>query len=248
MIFPEAVHVHIPRTGGSSIRNFVQHLVAGGHLPAPEGEFSERSARAVKNLAPGKRTFTWVRNPWAWYVSRYKWIVYKTFELGDRNPEGQMTRGSDVGIFDVEVREHAMTFRDHMLLGFDRDKDRGAAITYMSGQRDMRPWSDCEGWPDDPYFSYRACIRDMLYAKDSTDFIVDRIERTEQLDETAEDVLRWAGLDWPSHIRFADVANARVVTGPDYREWYDDRLAARVAEVDAEIIETFGYEFDAVAA
>jgi len=81
MITNKFIHVHVPRTGGSLARHVIQRLVwaceslvmLDGRAHQPYVSMQERCQ--ILELSPPP-AFVFIRNPWSWYVSMWRWLCY----------------------------------------------------------------------------------------------------------------------------------------------------------------------------
>lgn len=72
MLCKSVMHVHVPRTGGSTIRAFLPSIGGGIVVSDPHLPYSNMAARC-KEPPP---SFALIRNPWSWYVSQWCWIQH----------------------------------------------------------------------------------------------------------------------------------------------------------------------------
>lgn len=239
MLTDKFLFVHMPRTGGSTHRAYINQLAENGRVKIL-GDFGERS---VRNIAPWLQVkkIGFVRNPWAWYVSRYHWFIFKRWiaDNPDPNPDSQMTKGSDEGIYNAASKEDIITFDEHMRRGLDRDQERGIDKFYPEGDSDRLRFA--HDWPVDPFFSLRGCFRDMYYDQFGN-LLLDFIGRTEDPASHQEAYLQ-AGVDC-SGLDFAKVRWARTTEHKPFQEYYSPDLRDLVYTVDREVIEQFGYTFE----
>lgn len=76
MLTQYLIHLHLPRTGGSTLRAFLgdipgSHIVSGvAHAPY---DFFVRQCEIV--CYPVPPAFIFIRNPWDWYVSQWSWVA-----------------------------------------------------------------------------------------------------------------------------------------------------------------------------
>ena len=79
MITNHFIHVHLPRTGGNTFRGVVRRLRDydvvilddAAHRPLPE--LQARCTEMGQAIPPA---VTFVRDPWCWYPSQWRWLRY----------------------------------------------------------------------------------------------------------------------------------------------------------------------------
>ncbi|NIR17238.1 MAG: hypothetical protein GWN86_26310 [Desulfobacterales bacterium] len=228
MITDKLVFIHMPRTGGSTHRGYIKRLSDDGRLKVL-GDFGERCARALPQKYQHLPKIGFVRNPWAWYVSRYHWFLNKRFVQNNLNPDGQMTRGLDAGIFNAKTKEDVPSFKSHMMNGFNMDTSLPQWPRKFSGD-----------WPGHPYFSMTGCYFDM-YFNQYGKLYLDSIYRLEDK-EIHEELYIQRGVDI-GEIRFADEFISKRSEHKPYQEYYDEELREKVKKVDTRLIEKFSYKF-----
>lgn len=85
----KGIYIHIPKTGGSSIRRALQRLpntVDCGHFNLIQHEekllegYSETDMKTSVGVFNDYTTFTIVRNPWDRMVSEWKWFTNTTYK------------------------------------------------------------------------------------------------------------------------------------------------------------------------
>ena len=225
MITSHCLHIHPPRTGGSTIRAALWRMSQIG-LCRIVGDFGERSARVADYLTVYK--FGFVRNPWAWYLSHYCWHRFRRFDEGATEPSWQFSRSTDDGIIDAKNEADCITFRDWLLRGFGREAARGE-------EPDFAPLP----WRQQPYFSVTRIVRDMLYSADGV-LLVNFVGRLERIDDDFQHVLRCSGL--PMYTE--EIPVVKSTTHKPCCEEYDDEMRELVADRDRWLIEEFGYRFE----
>ncbi len=70
MITDKYIHVHIPRTGGSTLRGISQELTNRGKLKIIDGT-AHRTLEQMHWVRGDLPAIAFVRNPFDWYVSQY---------------------------------------------------------------------------------------------------------------------------------------------------------------------------------
>ena len=69
------VFVHIPRTGGSALKEALLQLPGAiSHVDSEEKLLWHGSAWTALRMYPELRTFAIIRNPWDMLVSRWRWV------------------------------------------------------------------------------------------------------------------------------------------------------------------------------
>lgn len=114
--------IHIPRTGGTFLREYLKkasnaEIVQFGHWRFSSGNtqqgYIQQHLPIPKELFPLDNyfKFTFIRNPWDWYVSRYFYFC--------RSPvvENGLSIKCDSGLIGVDFIKRFPTFKEHMLWG-----------------------------------------------------------------------------------------------------------------------------------
>lgn len=99
---------HFPRTGGSFVNNYLKEYLDGYFIHVGHPRYID-----VAEQTKGIFKFSFVRNPFAWYVSRY--FYYRRL---DWKTEGGVLIKCDDGLSGKTFIEKFPTFEDHMVWGF----------------------------------------------------------------------------------------------------------------------------------
>jgi hypothetical protein len=108
MLTDRAMHIHIPRTGGTTIRHFMPSLpgitviASGAHL-----SYSHMASHCHRRGMAVPPAFVFIRNPWSWYVSQWVWLS----RLGQKGQAGRSFRQ-----FMYAVMEHRRKGNDFLNL------------------------------------------------------------------------------------------------------------------------------------
>lgn len=110
----KAIYVHIPRTGGTFLRQYFkthcdEDIVQIGHSTLSE-------LRQVDIDLNDFYRFAVIRNPFDWYVSRY--FYFKRIPA----VEGGVSKGCDAGLKNDHFTNKFPTFKHHIMYGFEFDE------------------------------------------------------------------------------------------------------------------------------
>ena len=71
------VHVHIPRTAGSTLRAVLGAIAGAGVVESrPHLPYGHMAAICERRGIPVPPAFAIVRNPYSWYVSQWSWLTF----------------------------------------------------------------------------------------------------------------------------------------------------------------------------
>lgn len=85
MLTKQFIQIHMPRTGGTSIRKAlwevpgVEYISRRAHMPYPD--MVKKCEDYGCQVMP--HSLVYIRNPWDWYVSRYAWMESTDRHTGD---------------------------------------------------------------------------------------------------------------------------------------------------------------------
>jgi hypothetical protein len=109
--------VHIPKTGGSFVRRVLtDHLPPDWFLELPPARHQHQGWDELPPAAAGLPVLSFVRNPWAWYVSWYHYHV----QLPPDTPRGTFYRT----VFDDGANSFAEAVRNACTGNFDHPDGR----------------------------------------------------------------------------------------------------------------------------
>lgn len=227
-----SLFVHIPRTGGTFLREYFRmvygkNIIQFGHTRLAEGIqflrqlfiYFERPLVELDNYFK----FTFIRNPWDWYVSRYFYFR--------RSPvvEKHVSITCDSGLQYMDFIEKFPIFKEHMVWGSSECLNFWLSYRY----RDMC-FVDGKDFMD-----YVGRFEDM---EGSINEIFKRCDATSKISYQPfyHDAERRAH---PSEDRLKDkIFNDTV--HEHYSYYYDQELIDLVYEKDKEIIDRFGYQYE----
>lgn len=216
--------IHMPKTGGTWLRRVCERLPRGCKIVS-EMYPHHLPARKLTDAEAALPTYVLVRNPWDWYVSLYgHWhgnIVNKRHEF--RHPVNRLSE-------------------------YWRGVHERFGGTF---ERAMRPYLGREA-PRDPHTGHRFQSMTDTFQKfvardDGVDLRVRKFEDgprrifTEILQEHCPQLIT------PEVTRLIETHQQENVSGRrrDFRSYYTPKLRELVAELDAELIEEYGYQFEA---
>lgn len=65
------IHIHLPRTGGSTLRTFIGEIPGVSVIDDRAHLSYSEMAQQCQHIPPA---FVFIRNPWDWYVSQWCWV------------------------------------------------------------------------------------------------------------------------------------------------------------------------------
>jgi tetratricopeptide (TPR) repeat protein len=231
------VFIHVHKTGGQALNDLIRHRFpdcreVGYHYPRALLP-SEHADLPVVGL---------VRNPWDWYVS---WFAFNK-RPGINNPLYRVVSEDDTASFRRTVgnlvqlgsdRSESAAHRSRLaeLLPDVLDGNRGVGLT-RSDLEDLA--SSNRG--------YCAWLFERMLGDLDSDSA--RIGRFEHLKDDFLDIM--TALDVPDVDGLGQQLDERgrrnVSRHSHYSHYYDDELRDLVADMDAAVIDRFGYAFDSV--
>lgn len=126
MITNKFCFVHLERTGGQTIRHWVNELKKITNITVIK-DIGESSARVLPQERPF--TFGFIRNPFEWYLSRYLYYCSRR-EKGETKSGGQFSRKIDELIIKAPLSE-LPSFEKFFWRNMKRDWTRKAVKAYF---------------------------------------------------------------------------------------------------------------------
>jgi hypothetical protein len=78
------IFAHVPKTGGTFLRNVCAHQLPADWILSDDREVPHLTVRKIPEEHAGLPIFGVVRNPWDWYVSWYHFTVQNFHTLSER--------------------------------------------------------------------------------------------------------------------------------------------------------------------
>jgi hypothetical protein len=219
LVASELVFVHVPRTGGSFIREVLrEHLEPDPRAPRFATHAAYEELPVEFRDRPG---FCLVRNPWDWYVSWYHHVINRgprlaSLALGDpKRTNWQTVFSGGRSNFKETVTRVCEGRLEHPYAKSARRRDSDLYTEYV---RILVGRATKRGWLEAGRF------------EELIPFLVDYLDRGGLLTESLREA-----------VEHSPPANA-TEHGP-YRDYYDQELRELVAHKARWLTERFGYAF-----
>lgn len=233
------VFIHMHKAGGQFLNDVIKrcmpdHQAIGYHFPRSE----------VPPAAAGLPVVGIVRNPWDWYVSWYAFNkrpginnqLFQVVSTGGRD-DFRTTVANLVNLGSADPRSAAQRAELVRLLPESLEGNRGAGLTGDS----IRSLSGS----GQGYLSW--LFARMLGGEDDGATLIGRFEN---LGADFLDIMRRLAVREIDSLKIELGRQERrnVSRHTHYSHYYDDALAALVAEKEAELVARFGYQFETMKA
>ena len=226
MITDKFIHIHVPRTGGTSTRNFLFNACKDKKdITVFDRRFhltllDSRKVVEKRGGDPDVPSFCIVRNPWDWYVSAYSFL-------------GSHGRG---GVSRIGGNADADQKKQH-----NQEKFKAFVRAVSDRNETGNPHPECQWryWLK-RFKTYGECFYTM------TEPGIDYIGRFENLSEDLSDILgKFDSLELGDERVKSELSKrkAHKTAHAPYRDFYDEDTKQIVADMEKKFIEEFGYEF-----
>jgi hypothetical protein len=220
MITDKFIHIHIPRTGGTSLRVFLsQDLKNNIHVIDRQFHLSlDKSTEVFErktNSSIVPDSFAFVRNPWDWYVSAYHFLMTNGHLKTANNTS---TKDSPLGTFETFITniykrtKGTIPFQDYPLRLWLRRFDNYSDSFYSLTQDEV---------------DYIGRFENLI--PDLTDILINKLEVP---DLTPEKII-----DGMTNKKAHKTKHA------PYQDLYNDSMVNMVGEIDKKLIDQFNYMF-----
>jgi hypothetical protein len=223
MITDKFIHIHVPKTGGQFVRGLINEKSSHWKLYIEHSHLTlEESAQMLKNNGYGRvPSFTFVRNPWEWYVSRF-FFRQKMIESGAEKQYIVLERtGNSIDGF----RKYMDMIKRSVYDG------KQYKVTQSGGQVWGRTYS-------------HLTISD--WHNDLVGTGVDHVGKLENFAEDLGRILRTVApgiFNRDEVLRRVNAGKTNSSKHPYYKDCYTSELAEMVNSIDKKYIEEFGYNY-----
>lgn len=215
----KVIFVHLPKTGGTLLREYFQYVSSLCGLEINIGKsstFSGVAAHATvgdfKNKDMAHR-FGLIRNPFDWYVSRYFYFQKKGCA------EGGVSIRSDSGLYGDGFRQKFPTLKHHILHGLENESI--------------------------PRFWLSEMYRHMFY--DSGTFKMSHVGKLENINEEIENLWNTMKVQPNVTLEQFDLLNGKIHRNASrhdgYKKYYDNEMIDTILKRDKLILDKYNYEF-----
>lgn len=214
LISDDFVYLHMPKTGGGTIRNVLATVLPTGYVREGPHPYVHPGWELIPESAAELPVFVHVRNPWDYYVS---WYSFHSRRRKTNPPKLWRSAFGDEPDFP--------TFLERVCSG-RLEHDRPQMVELLRGGMDF----------------YTARWTFLVGGLDDRQLTVGRFERLfEDLEAFLCRV--GAPIPDDFIARAGDVPGVHVSSRGPYREYYDDRTRGIVERACAGLISRFGYRF-----
>lgn len=228
IITGSSVFRHIPKTGGMWVRQALCSIA----LPPFNPKDTDHSITIPAEHAD-KYKFTFVRNPWSWYVSFYN---YKKFgsneEWLDTRPSPEFNSSITFEDFVTGIMQPKSALKTRMVAAFKVER-------LLRRNREYRPAHEdiAKIWSSSNMSMYNCLVQ--AYTGDA-----DYVGKMESLRPDLLTMLTISNELTPElEKNINTLAPINQGRSADYRGYYSNQLRDLVAQDSADIISRFGYEF-----
>lgn len=214
------IHSHLPKTGGTWVNDVLEEILI------------IRGCNEIPSKS-GHPTFGFVRNPWAWYVSWYNFVMHGS-DIYKNIMSGPTFKYMPDREFETMLR--------HYITPTDRFK-RNIAIEGLA-------WHQNSDWLTAwKHYTESWIGKDIAFYEHLYDLYLEpcnHIGKTESLQEDLKEILGKLGILTDELVtRIDNTKKINVGTKQvDYRTYYTDEMAQLVNDTHQRIITTHGYTFD----
>lgn len=240
----KSVFLHLPKTGGKWINDVCRSI--GTPIDGMPVYYKDTDHRVYAHFTfPEQRVFTFVRNPWTWYVSFYEHLrrdisldTIKQFNQGNPNITFEQAIGIAMNVplqIKINLWQRYRGTWPSVQKGYEQEKQNRHNGSYSELMYDTDTWGELVKEQElDLYSFFVNC-----YTKTAT-----QIGTTENIAQDLTAMLSSAG-ELTSEVEHRIATTPPVNTGDitDYRTYYNNHTHDLVATHCAEIIETFNYKF-----
>jgi hypothetical protein len=232
VITDKSVFFHIPKTGGMWVRQVL--------CPIALKPFDPKETKHTLIIPDGhshKKKFVFVRNPWAWYVSFYNYLVHGSTELWlDQYPSAFFKHYGTSYSFDsfaTQLIRRDTDLKTKVIATHRLERMLNAKKT----SKDALKFLYLDVWDKSTQSPYNSIIS--TYTQN-----VDMIGKMETIREDLKSMLTLSGeLTGEMNVSIDSIPMVNKGVDAEYRSYYTTELRDLVAKDSAEYIDKFSYKF-----